>query len=107
MLSKFLIKRKVLFVPASWLNAVANILNGLASVKGTVSAKLEGEGEGSNIKLDIVPSAAAREMRSSLAADFICKGDAALLGDGLKWGERGLTIDTEWLDRQIVQNLKG
>lgn len=107
MLSKFLDKTKVLLVPASWLNAVASILNGFSSPKGTVSATIEGSGEGSRMQIDIIPSAVAREIRNELSGDFICKGDAAQLGDGLKWGERGLTIDTEWLDRQIVQNLKG
>ena len=106
MLSKFHGKRKVLLVPASWLNAVAGILNGFTSPKGTVSARLEGSDEGSNMRIDIVPAAAAREMRNALTANFICKDDRSLLGDGLKWSERGLTIDKEWLRREVIQGEK-
>lgn len=100
MLKKFHGKRRVLLVPTSWLNAIANILNGFASSKNTISAKMEGEGEGSNIRLDIVPEAAAREMRNALSANFICRNDKSLLGEGLKWNEHGLSIDKEWLQRQ-------
>lgn len=106
MLSKFIGKRKVLLVPASWLNEVANILNNLSSTKGTVSAKLEGDREGSNLRIDIVPAAAAREMREALSSNFVCKGNASLLGEGLKWGEKGLTIDKEWLRREVIQGEK-
>lgn len=103
MLSKFLGKEKVLLIPASWLNAVSSILNKFSSPKNTVSAKLEGDGDGSTMSIDIVPSAVAREIGNELSANFIRKGDASLLGDGLKWDERGLTIDTDWVYRQIIQ----
>ena len=106
MLSKFLGKGKVVLIPASWLNAVASILNNFSSPKGTVSAKLEGDGDGSTMNIDIVPSAAAREIGNALSGEFIRKGDASLLGDGLKWDERGLTIDTDWVYRQILQTQK-
>ena len=106
MIEKFTGKRKVLLVPASWLNAVANILNGIRSPKGTVSASLEGDGEGSNLRIDIVPKEAARELREALAAYFVMQGDGSLLGEGLKWGERGLTIDEEWFRREVIQGEK-
>ena len=103
MIKKFTAKRHVLFVPASWLNAVANVLNQFRSPRGTVSAKLEGGDEGSNMQIDIVPEAAARELRNELARNFVCKDDSTLLGAGLKWGERGLEIDLEWLAHQVVK----
>lgn len=106
MLEKFIGKRKVLLVPASWLNAVTSILNGIRSPKGTVSASLEGDGEGSNLRIDIVPSAAARELQDALASNFVRKNDYSLLGEGLKWGERGLTIDKDWFRREVVQGEK-
>lgn len=106
MLTKFLGRRKVVLIPAAWLNGVASILNRFSSPKGTVSAKLEGEGEGSTMNIDIVPSAVAREIGNDLQGDFIRKGDSSLLGNGLKWDERGLTIDTDWLALQIMQTEK-
>ena len=103
MLRRFFVRRKVPLVPASWLNAVANILNNPHSPKGTISAKLDGDGEGATLNLDINPAVAATQMRDHLAANFLCKGDSRLLGDGLVWGERGLTIDKEWLAKQVIQ----
>ena len=106
MLSKFHCRSKVLLIPAAWLNAVASILNTIASPKGTVSAKLKGDGDGSVLSIDIIPSAVARAIVNELSGQFPRKGDNSLLGEGLKWGERGLTIDTEWLAKAIVQALK-
>lgn len=106
MLSKFLGKGKVLLIPASWLNAVAIILNNVRSPQGTVKASLEGDGEGSHLRIDIVPDAAAREMLNALSANFVLKGDMSLLGEGLKWDERGLTIDKDWLRREVIQGEK-
>ena len=106
MLKKFIGKRKLALLPTSWLNAVANILNDIRSKSGTVAARVEGEGEGSNLNIDIVPAAAAREMRDELAKSFLCKDVGSLLGEGLKWSERGLTIDKEWLQREIVNSEK-
>ena len=102
-MEKFTGKKRILLVPASWLNTVANILSNISSPKHTVSVKIEGVGEGANLIIDIIPDAAAREMRSVLSADFICRGAQNLLGDGLKWSERGLTIDKDWLQREIRQ----
>lgn len=102
-MEKFTGKKRILLVPASWLNTVANILSNISSPKRTVSVKIEGVGEGANLRIDIIPDAAAREMRSALSSEFICRGDQNLLGDGLKWSERGLTIDKDWLQREIRQ----
>ena len=43
---------------------------------------------------------------NELSGQFPRKDDNSLLGEGLKWGERGLTIDTEWLAKAIVQAQK-
>ena len=106
MLKKFFGSGKVLLVPVSWLNAVSSALNKFVSPKGTVSARLEGDGDGSAVNIDIVPAAVAREIQNELSGNFIRKGDKSLLGEGLKWGERGLTIDTEWLGKAILQTEK-
>lgn len=103
MLRRFFRRSKVPLVPASWLNAVANILNKPHSPKGTILAKLDGDGDGATLNLDINPAVAATQLRSHLAANFICNGDSTLLGEGLVWGERGLTIDKEWFARQVIQ----
>ena len=106
MLRRFFGRSRIPLVPASWLNAVASILNNVRSPKGTVKATLEGDGEGSHLHIDVVPDAAARELRDALSANFVLKGDMSLLGEGLKWDELGLTIDKDWLRREVIQGEK-
>lgn len=106
MLKKFVGKSKILLVPAGWLNEVAAILNGVRSPRGTIQARVDGAGEGASLSVDMNAPSAARELAQHLASEFPRKGDASLLGEGLKWGENGLTIDKEWLSRQIVQSEK-
>lgn len=102
MIRRFETKSKVLQIPARWLNSVANALNNIRSPRQTIEARLEGDGEGSNLSLDIRPQSAASVIAPHLAAEFPRKNDNSLLGEGLKWGERGLAIDKEWLKRAIV-----
>lgn len=101
MIGKFADKSKVLLVPAQWLNAVAAALNGAYSPQQTVEVTIEGEGEGSRLSLEIRPQAAASAMVPHLAAHFPRKNDPSLLGEGLKWDARGLSIDKEWLKRTL------
>ena len=99
MLSKFLGKGKVLLIPASWLNAVASILNKFSSPKGTVSAKLEGDGDGSTMNIDIVPSAVAREIGNGYVAieaetpDLLSIKSALLQQDNPVFGTNGRHYD--------------
>ena len=102
MIGKFSAKSKVLLIPAGWLNSVANALNNVHSPRRTIRAAMEGDGEGSNLSLDINPQAAASAIAPQLAAEFPRKNDSSLLGEGLKWGERGLSIDREWLSRALA-----
>ena len=106
MLKKFIGRKNLLLVPAVWLNTVANILTNIRSPSSSVKATLEGEDEGANLQLDINPKGAVPLLAPELAKEFVHKGDLSLLGEGLKWGERGLTIDKEWLQREIVQGEK-
>ena len=102
MIQRFAIKSKVLLIPARWLNSIANALNNVHSPRRTIEARLEGDGEGSSLAFDLRPQAAASDMAPYVGAEFPRKNDSSLLGEGLKWGERGLTIDKEWLKNTLA-----
>ncbi len=104
MLQTFNGRRRVLFVPQDWLNEVAAILNGLHSKSSTISFSGDGEeSSGGGLSIDVNVEQAARSMRSALAAEFPCKGDHQLIGEGLKWTPAGLAIDQEWLKTKVTQ----
>ena len=102
MIQRFETKSKVLLIPARWLNAVANALNRAYSPKQTIEVRLEGCDEGSRLSFELNPRAAASTLFPFLAAEFPRKNDSSLLGEGLKWGDRGLSIDKEWLKRALA-----
>ena len=107
MLQKFLGRKRIPLIPASWLNAVANWLNGLHSKTETIRiSNSENAITGGTPSIDIVPDNVAKQIRSALASDFPCKGDVRLLGEGLKWTQNGLAVDKSWIERQIVQYFK-
>ena len=104
--SKFTGKRAVLLVPVSWLNEVANMLTKFYSPNNVVKVSVEGAGEASYLSFDINPTALVSAISNELSGQFIKNGDGGLLGDGLKWNQRGLSIDTDWLQKQIIQTEK-
>ena len=106
MLKKFTGRKNILLVPAVFLNTVANMLTNIRSPSGSVKVSSEGEDEGANLRIDIEPKGAAALLAPVLASKFVRKGDMSLLGEGLKWGERGLTIDKDWFRREVLQGEK-
>ena len=101
--SKFTGKRAVLMIPVSWLNEVANMLTKFHSPNDVIKVTVEGAGEASYLSFDINTTALASAVTNDLSGQFVKKGDGGLLGDGLKWNQRGLSIDVDWLRRQIIQ----
>ena len=101
--SKFTGKRAVLMIPVSWLNEVANMLTKFHSPNDVIRVTVEGAGEASYLSFDINATALASAITNDLSGQFVKKGDSWLLGDGLKWNQRGLSIDVDWLQRQIIQ----
>ena len=107
MLQKFLGRKRVPLIPASWLNAVANWLNGLHSKTETIRiSNSENAVSGGTPSIDIVPEQVAKQIRSALANDFVCKNEKRLIGEGLKWTQSGLVVDKDWIEKQIVQYFK-
>lgn len=106
MLEKFIGLKRVILIPAEWLNTVANIFNNIRSPKNTIIVRIEGYGEGSNMTIDLNPREAAIVLSDFLAGEFIRKGDNSLLGEGLKWTQSGVTIDKDWFRQQVIQGEK-
>lgn len=106
MLEKFIGKKSLLFVPVAWLNSVANLLTTMYSPKRTIIVRLEGVGEGANLAFDINPEAVAKAIVNELAGEFVKKGDCGLLGEGLEWTQRGLSINKDWFRQQVIQGEK-
>lgn len=104
MLEKFTGRRRVLLIPAAWLNAVASWIDGLRSTSSTIKITRP-ESEGGVPSIDLNIDQAARAMRGRLSEDFVCKDDRRLLGEGLKWTREGLVIDKEWLQRFVVREM--
>ncbi len=104
--SKFTGKKTVLLIPASWLNEVANMLTKFHSPNNVIKVTVEGAGEAACLSFDVNPAALVNSIANELAGLFVKKFDNGLLGDGLKWNQRGLSIDTDWLAKQILQTEK-
>lgn len=106
MIRTFDSKKKLLFAPKAFLNAVARWLLNVRSASGTIRITNTANPTPENgPSLDVDAPETAKKLDPILAERYPKRGDRRLLMPSLGWTGGKLGVDEEWITNEINKNL--